>query len=54
MSEKKGFFATLFGGNSGNCCNMQVIPDDKRDKNSKKGGCCNMEIIEEEDNKETP
>ena len=44
MSEKKGFFASLFGGNkSGGCCNMEIVEEPK-----KKGGCCDMEIIPEE------
>ena len=39
MSEKKGFFASLFGGNkSGGCCNMEIVEEPK-----KKGGCCDME-----------
>lgn len=33
MSEKKGFFASLFGGNkSGGCCNMEIVEE--------KAGCC--------------
>ena len=44
MSEKKGFFASLFGGNkSGGCCNMEIVEEPK-----KKGGCCDMEIVPEE------
>ncbi len=44
MSEKKGIFASLFGGNkSGGCCNMEIVEEPK-----KKGGCCDMEIVEEE------
>lgn len=44
MSEKKGFFAGLFGGNkSDGCCNMEIVEEPK-----KKGGCCNMEIVPEE------
>lgn len=44
MSEKKGFFASLFGGNkSSGCCNMEIVEEPK-----KKGGCCDMEIVEEE------
>lgn len=43
MSEKKSFFASLFGGNkSGGCCNMEIVEEPK-----KKGGCCDMEIVEE-------
>lgn len=44
MSEKKGFWASLFGGGSGGgCCNMQIVEEPK-----KKGGCCDMEIIPED------
>ena len=42
MAEKKGFWATLFGGNSGGCCNMQIEDNDA----PKKGGCCDMKIAE--------
>lgn len=29
MSEKKGFFASLFGGNkSGGCCDMEIVEED--------------------------
>ena len=28
MSEKKGFFAILLGGNkSGGCCNMEIVEE---------------------------
>lgn len=44
MSEKKGFFASLFGGNkSGGCCSMEIVEEPK-----KSGGCCDMEIVPEE------
>lgn len=44
MSEKKGFFSSLFGSSkSGGCCSMEIVEEPK-----KKGDCCNMEIIEEE------
>ena len=46
MSEKKGFWKSLFGGgSSSSCCNMQITEE-------KKGGCCDMQIIEEEEEKE--
>ena len=33
MSEKKGLFASLFGGNkSGGCCNMEIVEE--------KAECC--------------
>ena len=45
MAEKKGFWATLFGGsNHGGCCNMEIVEEPK-----KKGCCCSMEIVEEND-----
>lgn len=35
MSEKKGFFASLFGGNkSGGCCNMEIVEEPEG------GSCC--------------
>ena len=43
MSEKKGLFASLFGGSkSGGCCNMEIVEEPK-----KKGGCCDMQIVED-------
>lgn len=44
MSEKKGFFASLFGGGkSGGCCNMEITEEPE-----KKSGCCDMEIVEDD------
>jgi|GEM_PF-3351235 len=38
MSEKKGFFANLFGGNkSGGCCNMEIVEEAGC---SCEGACC--------------
>ena len=35
MSEKKGFFATLFGGGHSNgCCNMEITEETQSDSNS--------------------
>ena len=35
MSEKKGFFATLFGGRHSNgCCNMEITDETQSDSNS--------------------
>lgn len=49
MSEKKGFFASLFGGSkSGGCCNMEIVEEPK-----KQGGCCDMEIVEEDSQQDT-
>lgn len=49
MSEKKGFFASLFGGNkSGGCCDIEIVEEPK-----KKGGCCDMEIVEEDLHQDT-
>lgn len=48
MAEKKGFFASLFGG--GGCsCGMSIEEEKADNKRStkKKGGCCDMQIIEE-------
>ena len=45
MSKKKGFFASLFGGKSDGCCNLEITEE----KPKKKKGCCSMEIIEESD-----
>lgn len=43
MSEKRGFFAGLFGGSkSGGCCNMEIVEEPK------KKSCCDMEIVDEE------
>lgn len=43
MSEKKGLFASLFGGGkSGGCCNMEIVEEPE-----KKGSCCDMEVVEE-------
>lgn len=45
MSEKKGFWKSLFGGgSSGGCCNMQITEEPQ-----KKGCCCDMQIIEEDE-----
>lgn len=52
MAEKKGFFASLFGG--GGCdCGMSIEEDKAEGKKpaKKKGGCCDMQIIEETDDK---
>lgn len=49
MSEKKGFFVSLFGGSkSGGCCNMEIVEEPK-----KKSGCCDMEIVEEDSQQDT-
>ena len=49
MSEKKGLFASLFGGSkSGGCCNMEIVEESK-----KKGGCCDMQIVEDNSQEET-
>ncbi len=64
MSEKKGFFAALFGGGkSGGCCNMEITEEPKKkggccdmeitEEPKKKGGCCDMEIVEEESQQDT-
>lgn len=48
MAEKKGFWASLFGG--GGCdCGMSIEEEKSGDKKpaKKKGGCCDMQIIEE-------
>lgn len=51
MAEKKGFWATLFGG--GGCdCGMVFEEDTAPKKKTKKGGCCDMQILEEDDNEE--
>lgn len=52
MAEKKGFFATLFGGHSGSCCNMEITEEPEKEK--KKSGCCDMQIVEEADFKAVP
>ena len=48
MSEKKGFWASLFGGGSSGCCDMQITEEPV-----KKGGCCGMEIIQEDNEEKT-
>lgn len=48
MAEKKGFWASLFGG--GGCdCGMSIEEEktDNKKPAKKKGGCCDMQIIEE-------
>lgn len=41
MSEKKGLFASLFGGNkSGNCCNMEIL-------NEETECCCGSDAVQE-------
>lgn len=46
MAEKKGFWATLFGG--GCSCGMNIEEEDNSaKKHGKKGGCCDMQIVEE-------
>ena len=45
MAEKKGFWATLFGG--GCDCGMEVEEAVAPKKKTKKGGCCDMQILEE-------
>ena len=33
MSEKKGLFASLFGGSKkGGCCDMQIVEDDSQEE----------------------
>ena len=40
MSEKKGFFLCLFGGNkSGGCCNMEIV-EESEGQNCCCGGSC--------------
>ena len=46
MAEKKGFLATLFGGNKCDC-GISVEEESTGKKSKKKGSCCNMEIVEE-------
>lgn len=51
MDEKKGFWATLFGGGGCNC-GMSIEEenaDNKKKPVKKKGGCCDMEIVEDAD-----
>ena len=55
MSEKKGFWASLFGRSTGDCCNMQITENadgccggKAPEKPKRKGGCCDMKIIPEE------
>lgn len=48
MAEKKGFWASLFGG--GGCdCGMSIEEEkaDNKKPAKKIGGCCDMQIIEE-------
>ncbi len=41
MSEKKGLFASLFGGSkSGGCCNMEIVDEEN-------GCCCNSDAVQE-------
>lgn len=52
MAEKKGFWASLFGG--GGCdCGMSIEEEkaDNKKPTKKKGGCCDMQIIEETEGK---
>ncbi|MCB7321154.1 hypothetical protein [Lacrimispora sp. 210928-DFI.3.58] len=51
MAEKKGLWATLFGG-SGCNCGMSLEEDPAPKKKAKKGGCCDMQITEEDDEEE--
>ena len=54
MSEKKGFWASLFGG-SGCDCGMTVEEDktnEQKKRPPKAGGCCGMKIVEEDIAKE--
>ncbi|MDO4943164.1 MAG: hypothetical protein Q4E73_10070 [Lachnospiraceae bacterium] len=51
MVEKKGFWATLFGGRCD--CGMDFEEDTGTKKKTKKGGCCDMQILEEDDNEES-
>ena len=46
MSEKKGFFASLFGGNKkGGCCDMEIVPEET---GCDCGGACCEEPTEAE------
>lgn len=41
MSEKKGFFASLFGGSkSGGCCSMEIVEEET-------GCCCGSDAAQE-------
>lgn len=48
MAEKKGFWASLFGG-SGCSCGMSIEEEKAEDKRppKEKGGCCSSQIMEE-------